>query len=51
MEERSFRLGVIFYIKIMNTKIDEKKIPDEFKKLAKDFSEKWFYYYLVRQFD
>ena len=38
MEKRSFRMGLGF----SNFKDKEKKIPDEFKKIAKDFSEKRF---------
>ena len=44
MEKRCSRLGI--KINIMNNKIDQ--VPEEFKQLAKDFSEKWFYNNIIR---
>ena len=38
MEKRSIRLGLV----MINLNRKEEKIPEEFKKIAKDFSEKGF---------
>ena len=38
MEERSFRMGINF----LSSKNRQEQIPEEFKKIAKDFSEKGF---------